>query len=100
MSRLTQVQVFQAIREKVKRKQEEGTEFTSGVITKLLRKLYDPNLDGPLYLYCQDEHGLPIAKVTTYVAGRKHYCSVALENVFSVEDWQGQPKPVGFIGKV
>jgi hypothetical protein len=100
MPRPTQHEVFHTIQDKAKRKQENGTVLTQAVITKYLKDLYNPHLRGRLYFYDQDKNGLPIAKVPTYIAGGKHYCSVALENAFSAEDWQGQLKPAGFIGKV
>jgi hypothetical protein len=100
MSQLTQHEVFQTIRQEAKRKQEEGTTLTKAVITKYLKDLYDPHLKGRLYFYAQDKSGLPVSRIPTYVAGRKHHCSIALGNVFSAKDWRDQPKPVGFIGKV
>ncbi|KAH8641331.1 SET-like protein [Alternaria alternata] len=100
MPPLTQHDVFQTIQDKAKRKKDEGTILTKADITEHLKELYNPYLRGRLYFYGQDQDGLPIFRVPTYLAGNKTYCSVARENVFGVEDWQSQPRPTDFVGNV
>ena len=46
---LTQDEVFRQIKQKAKRKQHKKTAFTSGVVTKLLKDLYNPDLRGSLF---------------------------------------------------
>jgi hypothetical protein len=98
MSSLTQDQVFQNIQGKIKRKYEDEKAFSSGVITKLLKELYDSNLQGPLVFYSQDENGLPIEKIAARIAGEKRYCTVASKSVFEVKDWQNRSKSADYLG--
>ncbi|KAI4636184.1 hypothetical protein J4E83_001138 [Alternaria metachromatica] len=95
---LTQDEVFRQIKQKAKRKQHEKTAFTSGVVTKLLKDLYNPDLQRSLFFYSQDESGIPRRKVATHAAGRKHYCTVALQTAFNAEHWHDQTKPAAFRG--
>lgn len=62
MAPSTQGEIFQRIQEKAKRKREEGTTFTSGVITKLPNDLYAANLQGALSFDSQDDNGFPVRK--------------------------------------
>jgi hypothetical protein len=98
MSSLTQDQVFQKIQGKIKRKYEDEKAFSSGVITKLLKELYDSNLQGPLVFYSQDENGLPIEKIAACIAGEKQYCTVASKSVFDAKDWQNRSKSADYLG--
>ncbi|RYO51976.1 hypothetical protein AA0113_g9676 [Alternaria arborescens] len=88
------------IQDKAKRKKDEGTILTKADIIEHLKELYSRYLRDRLYFYAQDQDGLPICRVPTYLADNKTYYSVAWENVFRVEDWQSQPRPTDFIGNV
>jgi hypothetical protein len=61
------------IQDKPKRKKDEGTILTKADIIEHLKELYSRYLRGRLYFYAQDQDGLPICRVPTYLAGNKTY---------------------------
>ena len=67
-------------------------------VTKLLKQVYDPELLGPLHFYSQDNNGLPIAKLSTTIAGEQHFSTVTATNLLEAEDWQNQEKPASYVG--
>ena len=95
---VTQAQVFSSIRGKLDKRR--GDIPRKAEITKMMKQLYEPSLDGPRYFYAQDENDLPIARIPTVINGKTSYCAIAPTNVLDAKDWLYQRKPKDYVGKV
>jgi hypothetical protein len=98
---VNQTQVFEEIQRKLGQRPSYSSEAAQkSEVTRMMKKLYHPSIEGERYFYSQAANDVPLKPIPTVLHGVASFCTIASTNVLNAEDWRSEPRPEGYIGQI